>query len=367
LADEQLTPVTGGGYDLTSPGNVVWTLTDQQNTVRDLATYNALTGQTTVVNHLVYSSFGQILSQTNPATGDPATVTCLFAYAGRPTDTPTGLENDRARIYDAALMRFISEDPTYLTAGDTNLERYCGNDPVNLVDPSGLKVYREAKVTFQGPFIAHYEYTVRYFYAPDDATAARLAVADRGELTPLSLKQQKLVSFAQGDIESEEALAAIFDVLAANISFMLPHIANYLSSVVGWIPFPEEEYPTVTGFCGAWVDFNFPSMPKSTANLRIVKADFDVANTYLGHNAIRLEFGNAQGITNVAYLDNGWKGGADHIFFPSDIPPGTLGNEHPQILLDGKPAPFAAPIPPPPPLPPAKFYPYGWGRLPGPL
>jgi RHS repeat-associated protein len=135
LADEQLSPVTGG-YDLTTPGNVVWTLTDQQNTVRDLATYS--NGTTTVVNHLDYSPFGQILSQTNPATGNPAMVTSLFAYAGRPTDPATGLENDRARIYDAALMRFISEDPTSLTAGDTNVDRYCGNSPTNAVDPSGL-------------------------------------------------------------------------------------------------------------------------------------------------------------------------------------------------------------------------------------
>ena len=134
LADEQLSPVTGG-YNLTTPGNLVWTLTDQRNTVRDLATDS--NGTTTIVNHLIYSSFGQLLSQTNSATGNPATVTCEFAYAGRPTDSATRLENDRARIYDAALMRLISEDPTSLTAGDTNLSRYCGNSSVNVVDPSG--------------------------------------------------------------------------------------------------------------------------------------------------------------------------------------------------------------------------------------
>src|SRR5208337_3496392 len=54
LADEQ---VTNG--DL-----LVWALGDNENTVRDLATYTS--GVTTVVNHRVFSSYGQLLSQTNP-------------------------------------------------------------------------------------------------------------------------------------------------------------------------------------------------------------------------------------------------------------------------------------------------------------
>ena len=47
LADEQLLPASGGGYDLTQPGTVAWALTDNQGTVRDLAIYNASTGTTT--------------------------------------------------------------------------------------------------------------------------------------------------------------------------------------------------------------------------------------------------------------------------------------------------------------------------------
>jgi RHS repeat-associated protein len=91
-----------------------------------------LNGATTSVqDHITYTSFGTVVSESNPSQD------CLFKYAGRPTDMKTGLENNRARIYDAALMRFISEDPTSLTAGDTNLDRYCGNDPVNATDPSG--------------------------------------------------------------------------------------------------------------------------------------------------------------------------------------------------------------------------------------
>ena len=72
LADEQV--VNG----LNQQGNLVWTLTDNQNTVTDLATYDA--GTTTVFNHRVFSAYGQLLKQTDTA----AAADCLFAYTGRP-------------------------------------------------------------------------------------------------------------------------------------------------------------------------------------------------------------------------------------------------------------------------------------------
>ena len=44
----------------------------------------------------------------------------------------------RARLYNAYLGRFMSEDPTLYDGGDYNLFRYCDNDPVDQVDPMGL-------------------------------------------------------------------------------------------------------------------------------------------------------------------------------------------------------------------------------------
>src|SRR5262249_53059688 len=43
----------------------------------------------------------------------------------------------RARSYDYALGRWVSEDPLGYAAGDANLYRYVGNNPVNVTDPSG--------------------------------------------------------------------------------------------------------------------------------------------------------------------------------------------------------------------------------------
>ena len=44
----------------------------------------------------------------------------------------------RNRAYHPGLGRFMSEDPKGFDAGDNNFFRYCGNDPIDRVDPMGL-------------------------------------------------------------------------------------------------------------------------------------------------------------------------------------------------------------------------------------
>ncbi|MCY2966646.1 MAG: RHS repeat-associated core domain-containing protein [Planctomycetota bacterium] len=90
------------------------------------------TNTTTVVNHVVYDTFGQIKSQTN-TTWQP-----LFAYTGREWDADAGLYYYRARWYDARVGRFLSEDPLGFAAGDVNLSRYVANSATMFVDPSGM-------------------------------------------------------------------------------------------------------------------------------------------------------------------------------------------------------------------------------------
>ena len=145
LADEQLVPVTGGGYDLTSPGNVVWTLTDNEGTVRDLATYNAQTGVTTVANHRVYDSFGNLTSQTNAA------VDCIFGFTGLPFDKASGTNVTPTRRYDPATGRWDSPDTDGFSGGDTNLYRYCTNDPIKGTDRTGMRFRLTARLLVTSP------------------------------------------------------------------------------------------------------------------------------------------------------------------------------------------------------------------------
>ncbi len=49
-----------------------------------------------------------------------------------------GLYDYRNRVYSAELGRFLQTDPIRFSAGDGNLYRYVGNNPINLWDPYGL-------------------------------------------------------------------------------------------------------------------------------------------------------------------------------------------------------------------------------------
>jgi len=109
-------------------GMVRWGLADHEGTIRDVLDASGL-----LVDHRCYDSFGRSMGQTDTA------VDFLFGYAGRPWDAQTGLYDNRARWYDPAVGRFLSEDPSGFAGGqDLNLYRYVGNNPWNNTDPSGL-------------------------------------------------------------------------------------------------------------------------------------------------------------------------------------------------------------------------------------
>lgn len=65
--------------DESSTDGLLWYLTDAQHTVRDVARTTA--GVTEIKNHLIYSAFGEILSETDPSSGftDASALTPHFA------------------------------------------------------------------------------------------------------------------------------------------------------------------------------------------------------------------------------------------------------------------------------------------------
>jgi RHS repeat-associated protein len=103
-----------------------WFLADHQGTVKDVVDASGA-----IVDHVTYDSFGRIIGQTG-------NIDLRFAYTGREWDEETGQYYYRARYYDAAVGRFISEDPITFNAQDTNLSRYVGNNLINKKDSSGL-------------------------------------------------------------------------------------------------------------------------------------------------------------------------------------------------------------------------------------
>ena len=107
-------------------GTTAWYLTDELGSVRDIASSSGI-----VLDHIVYDSFGNVLSETNAANGD------RFKFAGMEYDATTGQYYDRARDYSAVAGRFTAQDPLAFAAADTNLYRYVGNAPTDIIDPSG--------------------------------------------------------------------------------------------------------------------------------------------------------------------------------------------------------------------------------------
>ena len=115
-----------------SSNNVLWALTDNQGTVRDVVDYDSGTDTTSVSNHIKYDAFGNITSESN------SSIDFLYSYTGRIYDTDAELYYYRARWYDPLIGRFIGEDPLGFAAGDVNINRYVTNSPTNLTDPTGM-------------------------------------------------------------------------------------------------------------------------------------------------------------------------------------------------------------------------------------
>jgi RHS repeat-associated protein len=125
-------------------GDVDWLLADHQGTVRDVVRWDDVADEAELVEHYQYDTFGNLVLIAD-ITGtvistDRSDAVTRYQYTGRDWDADSGLQYNRARWYDPATGRWISEDPIGFAGGDANLARYVGNGPTYYVDPSGLEV-----------------------------------------------------------------------------------------------------------------------------------------------------------------------------------------------------------------------------------
>jgi RHS repeat-associated protein len=89
-----------------------------------------------IVNQYSYDAFGNVANQLE----NTILQNQPFKYVGQygVMTEPNGFYYMKARYYDPAVGRFISEDPSGFDGGDVNLMAYVGNNPVNMIDPMGL-------------------------------------------------------------------------------------------------------------------------------------------------------------------------------------------------------------------------------------
>ena len=117
---------------LLSAGDIKWPFTDHLGTPRDLASYDSGTDETTIENHRIFESFGQLVTQTN------GSFTVNIGFTGVFFEATIGYNYHRARWLDVRTGRWVSEDPIGFASGDGNLVRYAENSPLIYVDPSGF-------------------------------------------------------------------------------------------------------------------------------------------------------------------------------------------------------------------------------------
>ncbi len=114
--------------DVSSTLTPYWMLTDH------LGSVIAVTDDSGAVQASVhYDGWGKAT-----ITGSNTAAVGRYEWTGREYDAETKLQYNRARYYDAATGRWMSQDPLGFDAGDSNLYRYASNKPTTLTDPSGL-------------------------------------------------------------------------------------------------------------------------------------------------------------------------------------------------------------------------------------
>ncbi len=124
--DELLTRTSSAGtfyYHEDGLGNVV-KLTDSTGTVQEGYSYDVFGAVT------IRDGSGTVL--TASPSGN------RFLYTGREYIAELGLYDYRNRVYSPSLGRFLQTDPIRFEAGDVNIYRYVGNDPIGLTDLMGL-------------------------------------------------------------------------------------------------------------------------------------------------------------------------------------------------------------------------------------
>jgi RHS repeat-associated protein len=84
-----------------------------------------------VAARMQYDEFGNVTYETSP-------VFIPFGFAGGLYDRQTRLLRFGARDYDPRIGRWTTKDPIGFGGNDSNLYSYVYNDPINLIDPSGL-------------------------------------------------------------------------------------------------------------------------------------------------------------------------------------------------------------------------------------
>jgi RHS repeat-associated protein len=118
-------------HDLTNPSNNRYYILDALGHTRLL-----LDNTGNITDTYVYDAWGNLLKGSEFNTPNPFTWNGAYGYEWLEF---TGLYHVGAREYDPRTARWLQRDPIGVGGGHPNVYLYCGNEPVNAKDPSGLQ------------------------------------------------------------------------------------------------------------------------------------------------------------------------------------------------------------------------------------
>ena len=259
----------------TADGEVRWALSDHQGSVRDV-----IDSEGTVLNHITYDSYGQVISETNPE------VDFRFGYTGRERDEETGLYYYRARYFDPAVGTFVSADPLGFAAGDANVYRYVFNSPTNYIDPNG-----KSAASLGGSLVG----------------GGALAAAIDGPLpfgdiiaAPLVVTGGTLLIYDR--IRSERSIDIGYDPgLDSNRANQLPQ--STIENLWDLPSFPREAYSDegIGGFCEAPGELINPSIPGFGEGLQDLR---DLSSPYFEAGGIQFGSNENQSYHTFRHTDD---------------------------------------------------------------
>lgn len=117
-----------------SGNSIAYYIADHLGSVRAITDANG-----NIVEHYRYEAFGQpTIFNADGTLLNSSALGNRFMFTGREYLPSIGLYDYRNRTYSPTMGRFIEVDPLRLSAGDLNMYRYVGNQPVDLTDPTGL-------------------------------------------------------------------------------------------------------------------------------------------------------------------------------------------------------------------------------------
>ncbi|MBO0698570.1 MAG: RHS repeat protein, partial [Zavarzinella sp.] len=269
-----------------------------------------------VVERYAYDPFGAFTVLT-PTWGARASSMYGWTYQhqGLRYDADLRAFDDRNRIYDPELGRFFQLDPIGLLGGDVNIYRFLENRPSVGLDPSGL-----------GPSFGHPN--------PKASIAAhRKKVREAEEEADAALKTK---INAMASLPCQKAKDKVYAALMELVKIA----REPWYGIAGETPLGGTWAGGMTGFCGdcqKWQETYLAKMQGAISRLRkegIIGCAFEVDGVawendltfgLAGHAAIRIQFEDG---TNI-YLDDGNKGGLDHVFDDSELPNWRYTPTHP--------------------------------------